>query len=84
MVTSLFVYEENDFELIKEHPGNAENYILLEYLKEVNKKVDYINVLGDLQGVVYRMNLVMSLDGIEKEYMIVVNPMRGINKRCDQ
>ena len=84
MATSLFVYEENDFKLIKEHAGNTEDYILLEYLKEINKKVDYINVLGDLQGVVYRMSLEMSLDGIKKEYMIVVNPMRELNKRCDQ
>ena len=83
LATSLFVYEGNDFKIIKESLENSESYILLEYLKEVNKSVDYINVLGDLQGVVYRMNLAMSLDGIEREYMIVVNPMRKIPSNHD-
>lgn len=80
MTSTIYVYEEGVSKKLREYSKNDEHYCINQYLKEIGKKPDYIRVLGELSRMVYRMNFKMSIDNVEKEYVVTVNTMRDIEE----
>lgn len=73
---SLYKFEESGSTLLTNDRDAESEYEAIEnYLKSINKKGEGFRFLGELSGMVYRMNFKMSVDGIEDEYMIIHNTL---------
>ena len=70
---SLYVYNEERKSIkLKEYTGKNEHQAIEQYLKDIGKKADYTRILGESRGMVYGLHFKMSIDGTEKEYMVIV------------
>ncbi len=75
-IYNLFIFCETGSKLLISYDDVYSEYEAInKYLKSINKEYSNFKFLGELRGIVYRMNFEMTVDGIENEYMIVHNSL---------